>query len=611
MTEKLRITSIRFRNYKAFSDYSISFGSFNVLVGPNNAGKSTVLGALRILSAGIRRARARTSDLIDGPTGHQVRGYPVRLEGLPISTENIFHNYDDSTPAIVDFRLSNGHILSLFFPSRGECFMVPVCDYALRSPSDFKRHFNVDIAFVPILGPVDHNEPIYEKEAARQALLSHGASRNFRNIWYHFPVGFDEFRKKIQETWPGMDIQPPELVPGTKKAHLCMFCPEDRYPREIFWAGFGFQVWCQMLTFILQAKDATALVIDEPDIYLHSDLQRQLVGLLEELGPQIIIATHSAEIIAEVEPRALLNVNKRFHSARHVRDTRELQQIFQVLGSNLNPVLTQLAKTRRVVFVEGKDFQILSRFARRLGLEAVANRSDFAVVPVEGYNPQKVKDFASGMETTLGARLLKVAIFDRDYRSDAEAAKVTTDLEKFCWLAVVHNRKELENFLLHPGAIERAIRRRLAENERRGATIVAFNEDISGLLMRLADDFKNHVRARMVSARQVFERTMRSSLDPVSISETAMNEFDVKWQTTEGRMKMVPGKELFSALNNYLQNQYKISLSPIFIIEAFLRDEICTEVRLLLEKLDELRKTDAPDQASLEFEPLESAARAD
>ena len=30
-----------------------------------------------------------------------------------------------------------------------------------------------------------------------------------------------------------------------------------------------------------------------------------------------------------------------------------------ILGSNLNPILTQLAKTKRVLFVEGKDFQIL------------------------------------------------------------------------------------------------------------------------------------------------------------------------------------------------------------------------------------------------------------
>jgi len=212
MSERLRITSIRFRNYKAFRDYSISLNPFNVLVGPNNAGKSTVLGAIRILSEGIRRARSKSSDLIDDAKGHQVRGYPVRLQGLPISTENVFHNYDESIPATVEFRLSNGNSLNLLFRERGECYMIPTSDQFIRSPSDFRKHFNVEIAFVPVLGPVDHNEKLFEKEAARLALLSHGASRKFRNIWYHFPDGFAEFRKTIQETWPGMDIQPPEMM---------------------------------------------------------------------------------------------------------------------------------------------------------------------------------------------------------------------------------------------------------------------------------------------------------------------------------------------------------------------------------------------------------------
>jgi hypothetical protein len=421
----------------------------------------------------------------------------------------VFHNYDEADPATIDFRLSNGNSLQLYFPERGQCYLVPVGDASARSTTEFRRNFDVDISFVPTLGPVEHNERFYQKEAARAALLTHGASRNFRNIWYHFPEGFAEFRKTIQETWPGMDIQAPEVMQTDDKAILCMFCPEERFPREIFWAGFGFQVWCQMLTFILQAKNAAVLVIDEPDIYLHSDLQRQLVGLLTALNPQIIIATHSAEIISEVEPQALLNVNKSFRSARHVRDSRELQEVFQVLGSNLNPILTQLAKTKRVVFVEGKDFRLLSRFARRLGLEAVANRSDFAVIPVNGFNPQKVKDFAAGMEATLGSNLVKVAIFDRDFRCDGEVTKITSELQGFCWHAVVHDRKELENFLLQPSAIERAIRKRLNEAQRR-TTVPEFKENVAQLLMRLADGQKNYVQAQLIASREQFERATRS-----------------------------------------------------------------------------------------------------
>jgi len=53
-------------------------------------------------------------------------------------------------------------------------------------------------------------------------------------------------------------------------------------------------------------------------------------------------------------------------------DPKGLQELFELLGSNLNPTLTQLAKARRALFVEGKDFQILGAFARKLGRNEVA-----------------------------------------------------------------------------------------------------------------------------------------------------------------------------------------------------------------------------------------------
>ena len=360
-------TSVKFRNFKAFKSYSVTLKEFNVLVGPNNAGKSTIIGAFRILSEGIRKALARKPEFINA-LDNSTWGYRVSLADLPISTENVFHNYEDSEPVVVQFRLTNGNILYLFFASIDECYMT--CSTSsgkvVRTPSDFAREFNVSLGFVPILGPVEHYEPLYQKEAARSALLTHRASRNFRNIWYHYPDGFEEFRSLIRETWPGMDIEPPEVKHSIKETGLNMFCPEDRLPREIFWAGFGFQVWCQMITYIVKSKDVSLFVIDEPDIYLHSDLQRQLVSLLKTLGPDILIATHSTEIISEADTDDLLVINKRFNSAKRISDPSQLQNIFGVLGSNLNPTLTQLAKSKRAVFVEGKDFQVLSLFARKL-----------------------------------------------------------------------------------------------------------------------------------------------------------------------------------------------------------------------------------------------------
>ncbi len=214
MTQSMtRFTSVRFSNYKALRKFSISLERINMLVGANNAGKSTILGAFRILSEGLRRAATRKTKLVnDGD--HDVWGYPVDLENLPISTENIFTDYDDSNPAKVVFRISNGNELTLSFPSIGSCVLVcNARDKIVRTPAEFHRAYPVHIGFVPVLGPVENNEPLYQREAARKALLTHRASRNFRNIWYHYPEDFTEFRQLISSTWPGMDIEPPQLLP--------------------------------------------------------------------------------------------------------------------------------------------------------------------------------------------------------------------------------------------------------------------------------------------------------------------------------------------------------------------------------------------------------------
>lgn len=585
---------VRFRNYKAFPDFTVNLREFNVLVGPNNAGKSTVLGAFRILAEGIRRARAKSPTLVEGPNG-TMYGYTISLDGLPVSTENVFHNYNDGEPAIVTFKISDDSQLKLFFRERGSCVLLPDCPHVVRSPADFRRNFDVSVSFVPVLGPVEHEEPLYKEEAARLALLSHNASRNFRNIWYHFPANFSEFRRTIQQTWPGMDIENPEIDRSGQRPLLHMFCPESRFPREIFWAGFGFQVWCQMLTFILQAKASSMLIIDEPDIYLHADLQRQLVGLLRSLGPDIVLATHSTEIISEVDPDMLLNINKSYRAARRVRSSQELQNVFQFLGSNLNPTLTQLAKTRRAVFVEGKDYQILSRFARKLGYDEVANRSDFAVIPAEGFNPRKVEDFSAGMEATLGTKFIRGAIFDRDYRSDGEIEETLASLRRFCDLAIVHARKELENFLLHPPAILQAIHSRLKERQKRGEHVKAFKGDITEMLHRITDGMKNRVAAQLVARRKSHDKRQQASLDEATITERAMNDFDAKWNDPVRRLDLVPGKEVLAALNTELQQTVGVHLTTAQVIDGYTAADVPEEMRSLIVALDGLRRQKTAD----------------
>lgn len=587
----LRITSINFKNYKSFKHFSISLDHFNILVGPNNAGKSTIIGSLKILAEGIRKARSKRPIMIRDPKGITVNGYQIDLADVPVATENVFCDYNDKEPAIIRFRLSNGSFLQVFFPEPGVCYMNCESERRfIRSTTDFKEEFDFEIGYVPILGPVEHKEPLYQKEAARRALLSHRASRNFRNIWYHFNEGFEEFKQSIRLSWPGMDINCPEIDRSGDQPTLYMYCPEERMDREIFWAGFGFQVWCQMLTYILKNKQANLFIVDEPDIYLHSDLQRQLLALLRSLGPSIMIATHSTEIISEAELNDIIVINKTSASGRRIKDPSELQKVFHTLGSNLNPTLTQIAKCRRVLFVEGKDFSIFSKFARKLKLESVATRADFAVVPLEGFNPVKLRAFKAGIENTIGANVLSAVIFDRDYRSEKEVENEIKELEKGNHFAHIHSVKELENFLLIPNAISLAIQERIDEHNARAGASIIFRENPVELIKSLTDDFKINTLAQWQSHRLKIDKQLNSKVDDATHMKMAIKEFEELWQLLENRLKLIPGKEFISALNQYLQDKYSISISYTSIIDNTSNASFPAEVKSLLNKIDTFRR---------------------
>jgi hypothetical protein len=582
---------VDFSHFKAFDRFSIQLRQFNILVGPNNSGKSTILAAFRILAAAMRKATSRRSETIRGPEGH-TSGYRIDLTSVSVAEENIFYNYDDSEPATVKFALSNGNALLLYFPEQGTCYLIPDAQgRAITTPSSLKTQFNCPIGFVPILSPVEHNERLFREEAARVALFNYTASRNFRNIWYHYAERFDDFRAALIQTWPGMDIERPRVDPPERpgdKPLLHMFCPEERIPREIFWAGFGFQVWCQMLTHLIQSRDRSLFLIDEPDI---SDLQRQLLGLLRNLGPDILIATHSTEIIAEAETDDIILINKRRRTAHRIRDPSELRDVFAALGSNLNPLLTQVVKTRRTLFVEGEDFQILARFARKLGLTNIANRSDFAVVPVKGFNPERIRSVKRGMEVTVGGGILGAAVMDKDYRSDAERASITVQCQTFCNYVAIHSCKEIENFLLVPAALDRAAARKVTDQARRTGVDKTYSGDAAALLDNFANERKNYVTSQYQTSRAQFERTNSPKLNLATVNEAALNEFESCWNDRTSRLQVISGKDALSTFNRYLQEEYGVSVTPASIIEAMRSDEIPDEMRRLLQDIGEFART--------------------
>lgn len=586
----LNFETVTFRNFKAFGSYTVALKPYNILVGPNNAGKSTILSSFRILSEALRRAQHRNPELVESCTG-KVKGYPVLLGDVPISRENVFHNYDKQDGASIEFFLTNKSKLKLEFPEQGVCSMtVDHPKYNIANKTLFNQHFPLAVGTVPVLGPVEDHEPLYQKEAAREALLSHRASRNFRNIWHHFGDDFEMFSGLIKETWPSMEVQRPEY--DYESNALKMYCLENRRSREIFWMGFGFQVWCQLLTYIVQNKDSTIIVIDEPGIYLHSSLQRQLVSVLHRVGPRVVIATHSTEIITEAESGELVLIDKNRSHSKRVFDMKHCEGIFALLGSSHNPIMTQVARTRRVLFVEGGDFGLLARFSRKLGHERIANQADFAVVPAGGFRPAAVKDFLRGVETAIGHKLLAAVVFDRDYRRDQEVDKVRTEIQEFALFCLVHPVKEIENYLLVASALFRLVKRKVAERDRIQADKVSI-EAVKGILDAACDEFKHKVLGQFVSECE--KEQSGKHVHKATLTEQVSREVDARWKRLEDKLDVVPGKEVLSKVNARFQEEWQVSVTAASIVETLQEGEIRSGLIDIISKIDAFSKREVPE----------------
>lgn len=587
MATDVTITSVEFRNFKALKYYSLKLNNMNILVGPNNSGKSTIISAFRVLEVGIRHANNKKPTLVPSPTGERF-GYSLSPEIIPMALENVHTDYED-VDTTVTFRLSNNNKLILFFPIGGGCYLLTeTTGKQVTSPNLFKTNFPIKICIVPVLGPIEQNETILSKDTVRSGLTTHRASRHFRNFWWYYPDGFDEFANMVSRTWPGMELEPPKRADAMSN-ELVMFCYENRMPRELYWSGFGFQIWCQLLTHIYRCNDATLLIIDEPEVYLHPDVQRQLLGILRYSGPDIILATHSTEILSEADASDILLINKQKRSAERLRDLEGVQKALDTIGSIQNITLTHLARSGRILFVEGmNDFKLLRRFSRILGLVELSSGNDITVIESGGFSYwENIKSFAWGFKTSFNSDIHVGAIFDRDYWCNEQLNEIQAELRTYLDLAHIHHRKEIENYLLVPKVLERVLNKSLRDRAKRTGTEIIEQENIFQILDRISLNLKSSSQAQYISKRLKYFGT--SKIDSSTITETAIQEFESKWSNLETRMEIIPGKEALKNLRTEIQNIYSVNLTDTKIIDEFKINEIPEDLKELIYQLEKFR----------------------
>jgi ABC-type cobalamin/Fe3+-siderophores transport system ATPase subunit len=541
------IDRVRLLRYKGFEDFDLRIGRQAILVGPNNAGKTTLIQSLRLASSLIRFARRRNAR--DKFEDHILDEFPRKVIGHTLGNvgarelswytdENLRHEFrQEPTGLAVTFKSKAS--LRVVWPVEGPAFFYidRLPGVLARDPSTV-RECVPTLGVVPTLLPIEEREEVLRPNYVWESIGTRRTSRHFRNQLYHIRTeskdrfaAFVEFAVSNTPEITAISLRD-AIAPGAHELDLYLTEAATNKEKEVYWLGDGLQIWLQVLLHIWLNGDVETLILDEPDVFLHPDLQRRLVSILDDLDKQVVLATHAPEIVGEASKDAVVWIDRTRRRSRRAGETAVLAKLNSVLGSGFNLGLARALRSRVTLFVEGEDMKVLRNIARAVGAEGIRTERGLAVIRLGGFsNWHQVEPFVWLSQELLGNSVKIFVLLDRDYRSANTIEQLKDSLKGSNVHTHVWHRKELESYLLVSEAISRAS---------------GLSPEVSlELLERGVQETRVIAQATFIARRQLDSK--RNS-NFTSVAPSVLPEFERMWESPSEQIKLVPPKDILASV---------------------------------------------------------------
>ncbi len=550
----------------------------SVLVGQNNAGKSTFIDALRLLAVASRRVpSAQFQSPPDWLRGIAVgRGYKVGFETVDFDFANTHHNYDRDTPSKLQLVCSNRARLTLWLgPEPGDNFtqISTPSGGVIQTRAEAQ---NIDLCPILVMPPVGQfrpHETAIAKDRIREYMFGRLASQHFRNQLFEMVPEYRAWKARLEETWPSVKVESLDLGGGKNNRELTLILREGPFASEAAWVGSGLQAWMQILWFICRADKGSLVVLDEPDVYLHADLQRKIAKLVLAGGfRQAAIATHSTEIISDVEPSSITVIRKRERSSWRPSKKSELQKVVDSLGSRHNVQLSKLASARKVTLYEGEDQKFLAEFALKLSSDSYSRFASIPWFDIKGVdNNQTAIGAGKALHISTEGQIPVFLIIDRDFRTTPSIEKIKKMCEDnhlilHCW-----SRKEIENYFVDARPIHRII------SAKKPHVLIS---DVETLIKESSEDLVESTIAVIVDQWHLLNRKEPAS----KAGKEGKRIFD---DLCAGRPleHVVSGKRLLGEISKRSKANWNVSFGAMTICRAMHESEFDDEFSVLARKL--------------------------
>lgn len=423
-----RIELTRFKKFK-YQSFNLNPSGVSLLVGGNNAGKSTLIHALAvwefckmILLHEKGRSVFNESELGTG------EGFGMSAEEfLPIAVPSLNHlwtnlktqlstaekaAWPDRYPGYImrikciwDYQGQLGKMLEIGLSLVNDRLFIRVTNSNLNS-TDYLPSIVYLPTFAGVL-PKENKATVAE----RRAYLGRGmAGSIIRNMIYDLYNEDVKIRKelmdgkvrlsdsdkrilqarspfyKLQNNLRNTFFSELEVEPFNEDFHTVLkiyerkvirnengelvVLPKSKYtPRDIITQGSGYLQWLSIFC-ILYTAEIDVVLLDEPDAHLHASLQSELFTHLNNVAPterqkQILVSTHSVEMIKEAPLSNIFSMDTR----KYLSEESSRVAVLNGIGSEYFPKIDLLEKYKQLIFIENdSDQKMLSIWGEKCGL---------------------------------------------------------------------------------------------------------------------------------------------------------------------------------------------------------------------------------------------------
>lgn len=560
----MKIKSITLERFKKFEKTEILLGDLNILAGPNNSGKSTILWAIKIFFYFVHKSLYLKNNAIDFKN-HYV--HAMDFIPLPVDDELWFNKKSgkQDAPVTITIEFDNNWLGKLKLTSMfGQ---IHVSFESSKIPADssaekIEQAIKKEVAYIPGVVGVLVQES-YSTPARQISLAAEGRyAEIFRSALLRLTEDKSGSLAKINSFLKAnlnVELLKPQFNPEKNEFIISRY--RDLTKKEEFdivACGSGFHQIIQIFVNLL-LKNPQIVLFDEPDAHLHPSIQGSLASAMDELRnelkAQILVATHSYDIIDYFDISNILLINTNTKRIEPLKSKYEVQEELTQAGIISNSALVKLFAAKNTIVLEDEIIDIFRGFDRQLKTKICKNCSLRSAKGVSKFGNQK--EIVDATAAIIGSKINPIFVQDRDglpneYINDLELLARQDDIK-----IIFIDRHEIENYLLEPILIMKVLKQSVTE-----ITI----EDVKTLILEVIKENKSEwnecIRKRAKHINNELKRLKNRNQKTEKVVITDVDNFiDSADLNFKKLIALYPGKEMLRALRLKITNKYKISFS--------------------------------------------------